>query len=117
LDARVAFSAMQYYQSVKILQELQNKNYNEPELFILMSKSYLKLNEYDKAEKSATKALGIIPDSLEVRQLLDDISNKKIEAERLKEEPKKDDKEPKLKDKKATAGIELKKPEDLIKKK
>lgn len=69
-SAVAAFDKGDYAKAVEILQGAASKSANNGELYLLLTKSYLQLRQYDNAVSSAEKAVGINPRSSVYHQWL-----------------------------------------------
>lgn len=65
-----AYTAGEYPKAVEILQAASAKEPSNPELFLLLSKSFYEMKEFEKASESAEKAIAIDPRSSQVHEWL-----------------------------------------------
>lgn len=93
VDAKAAFALKQYMPAIKLCQELINKRYYKPEVYLLVARAYNALSDLDRAVKFAAIALKEMPDSFAAKQLLEDTTHKKEERDKDKPKDKDKDKE------------------------
>jgi tetratricopeptide (TPR) repeat protein len=68
--AKVAFEKGQYAQAIDILKSASLSEPNNGDLYVLLARSYLELNQYDAAANSAEKAVAINPKNSEYHRWL-----------------------------------------------
>ena len=68
--AKVAFEKGQYAQAIDILKSAAGSEPNNGDVYVLLARSYLELNQYDAAVNSAEKAVAINPKNSEYHRWL-----------------------------------------------
>jgi tetratricopeptide (TPR) repeat protein len=68
--ARAAFEKGEYQQAIEILKGTAASESNNGDLFVLLARAYLELNQYDAAVNSAEKAVAINPKNSEYHRWL-----------------------------------------------
>jgi tetratricopeptide (TPR) repeat protein len=68
--ARQAFAKGDYHKAIEILRTATASDSNNSELFALLSRSYLQLDQYDGAVSSAEKAVALSPNNSEFHRIL-----------------------------------------------
>ena len=86
LEAKMSYATKQYYPCIKTLQALQAKNFPGVDIYILMSRAYLAMNDFDRASKAVSYVVKEMPDNYEARVLLDEIADAKTKLESVSNE-------------------------------
>ena len=87
-SAKAAFERGDYTKAVEILQPAASTSGNSGEIYLLLTKSYLELNQYDNAVNSGEKAVSIDPTNSVYHQWLGEAYGAKADlASRLSAYP------------------------------
>src|SRR3974390_1828473 len=69
-SARRAFARGDYNQAIEILKTAAGSDSNNGELYALLSRSYLQLDQYDAAVSAGEKAVALSPNNSEIHRIL-----------------------------------------------
>jgi len=69
-SAKQAFAKAEYSQTIEILKSATVKDPNNADVYALLSRSYLQLDQYDAAVSAGEKAVALSPNNSEIHRLL-----------------------------------------------